>query len=109
MPIPPKGPAAKKSAADPRDTGGTSAPAAKTNPLVPPGAPGEHPTTTSGDNPSPRRRTKVEDLVSVTVHTPFKLTDDNGVQHHYHAGTQDVPREHAAHWYAAHHLEKNED
>lgn len=111
MPTPPKAPAAKKAAADPRDAAGSTAtPSTQHNPLAPPGAAGKLPTSTSGaEPPQPRKRARVQDLVSVTVHTPFKLTDDDGVQHHYHAGTQDVPREHADHWYAAHHLEKNED
>jgi hypothetical protein len=53
---------------------------------------------------------KKEDLVSVTVHTAFNLTPDDGSERiRYETGVQDIPRSHADHWYSAPHLDKNED
>jgi hypothetical protein len=71
--------------------------------------------------PSPRKRPwarlsaeapkgKKEELVSVTVHTAFNLTPDDGSERiRYETGVQDIPRSHADHWYSAPHLDKNED
>jgi hypothetical protein len=59
-----------------------------------------------------RRRSTNKDVekVSVTVPRGFTLTTDDGKQHRYEAGIQDIPREHAEHAYsAANGVELNED
>jgi hypothetical protein len=100
-----------KTAADPRQ----SAPAAKA-PAAPSAA---SPTTTPAadthfthahppEGKAPKRE-KV-DLVSVTVPQAFNLTLDDHSRVRYEMGIQDMPREHAEHFYAkANGVEKNED
>lgn len=93
--------------ADPRDTGTVAAKPAQThNPNAPADAQSAAP---SAVTEQPRTRKKLEpDLVSVTVHTAFILTRDSGEQVKYSQGTQDIPVEDADHWYAKHHLDRNE-
>jgi hypothetical protein len=45
------------------------------------------------------RRKKVE-MVSVSVPRLFHLTDDENQRHTYSPGIQDMPLDHAKHWYA---------
>lgn len=40
------------------------------------------------------------DLVTVVIPKPFTLTTDNGGHVHYSAGTQEMPTEHAEHWFS---------
>lgn len=77
-----------------------------TNPLVPPDAPqSDHENTPSStDGTRPRARI-VEKKVKVRVHTPFRLTLDDGTVVPYAAGEQEVPASHADHFYAKHHIE----
>jgi len=41
-----------------------------------------------------------EDMVTAIIPTAFQLTLDNHAHVKYEAGTQDMPREHAEHWFA---------
>lgn len=41
-----------------------------------------------------------EDMVTAIIPTAFQLTLDNHAHAKYEAGTQDMPREHAEHWFA---------
>lgn len=41
-----------------------------------------------------------EELVTAIVPKSFKLTLDDHTQVQYHAGTQDMPRSHAEHWFS---------
>lgn len=88
---------------DPRDA--SHLPAEK------PGAKVEHQVTSEQQAAAaiaPKR--KKSELVSVTLPVPMNLHDDAGVMHKYEPGVQDMPREHAEHWYAkALGLELNED
>lgn len=58
-----------------------------------------------------RRSTKKDvEMVSATVPRAFTLTTDDGKQHRYEMGVQDIPRAHAEHAYAAANgVELNED
>ena len=40
-----------------------------------------------------------EFTTKVIVPHAFKLTQDNGIEVHYHAGIQLMPNEHFAHWF----------
>lgn len=46
-----------------------------------------------------------EKLVSILVHTPFKLTLTDGTATEYTKGLHDVPEEHAGHWFTLAHAE----
>lgn len=46
-----------------------------------------------------------EKLVSILVHTPFKLTLADGTATEYTKGLHDVPEEHAGHWFTLAHAE----
>lgn len=57
------------------------------------------------------RRTLLEGAndkqVKVNVPKPFRLTDATGAEHQYTVGEQEMPEDHADHWYAkAHGVEK---
>lgn len=98
---------------DPRDAGKDSKPqAAKAPPAMThnPNAPADAQASAQPpEGDAPRARKKIEpELVSVTVHTAFTLTPDSGSPVRYHQGVQDIPREHAEHYYAKHHLDVNE-
>lgn len=44
-------------------------------------------------------------LVSILVHTPFKLTLEDNSVFEYKKGRHNVPQEHASHWFTLHHAE----
>jgi hypothetical protein len=44
--------------------------------------------------------TKMEDMVIVTVPNPFKLTLDDHTPVEYGSGVQEMPHEHANHWFS---------
>lgn len=52
----------------------------------------------------PPKRVKLRDVSMVKVHVPktFHLTDEHG-RHTYLAGTPEMPKDHAEHWYAQAH------
>lgn len=93
----------KAAVQDPRVTGAPAAPAAiEKNPVVPPDAPD------ANKAPVRERKKLAEAKVSVTVHTPFMLRRDDGTECRFHQGVQDILESDADHWYAKHHLDRNE-
>ena len=86
----PKAPAQTKSAAaDPR-----TSPAPTATPAPASSSPPD-------DEVKPRRRK--EEMVTCTIPQGFKLTLDDGTEIDIKAGTDELPRSHAEHWYSKAH------
>lgn len=61
-----------------------------------------------GDPATAQERARKEaqedcEVITVTVPRRFVLTDNNGHEHTYEVGIQEMPRHHAEHWYAKNH------
>lgn len=49
---------------------------------------------------TPRKRAALDEMVTVIVPKPFKLTDDKHGTKHYDVGIQEMTRSDATHWFA---------
>lgn len=99
-------PEQRRALADTADLGAAAAPPTPTNETartaLEPGIAGNEGGLQPGEEVIPRRRVVADEPAKVRVFAPrpFRLTDDKGLEHRYEAGEQDMPEEHASHWYA---------
>lgn len=56
--------------------------------------------TKSTPRPRAAEPATADDSITVVVPKPFILNADDGKQHTYQAGTQEMPRSHAEHWWS---------